>query len=240
MTPSISLQNVTLDYPLYGTPSKELRHKLLSAATGGRISCEEANHVPVIRALDDVSLEAKKGDRIGFIGHNGAGKTSLLRLLAGIILPTKGTANVVGEVAPMINIGVGTYPDLTGREVVRLRLVLEGYARKDIPAIEEKIVDFAEIGEGFAALPVRTYSTGMMARLLFSIATFGRADIVLLDEWLSVADQSFVDKATKRMEQLVEETSILVLATHSPELLKRWCHRVYRLDHGKLTVAAGL
>lgn len=234
-TPYIHLQDVVLDYPIYGAPSKELRHKIMQAATGGRIGCHATDAIVTVRALDHVTLEAKKGDRLGFIGHNGSGKTSLLRLLAGIILPSQGTAIIEGKVAPMINIGVGTYPDLTGREVVRLRLVLDGYPMQDIPELEEKIVEFAELGEGFSSLPVRTYSSGMMARLLFSVATIKRADILLLDEWLSVADQSFVDKAKLRMEQLIEETSILVLATHSTELLNRWCSSIYRLDHGKLS-----
>lgn len=234
MTASIRLENIVLEYPIYGASSKELRHRIVSAATGGLISFDGSEKIPIIRALDNVSFSAQKGDRIGFVGHNGSGKTSLLRLLAGILLPSSGVAEIIGNVAPMINIGVGVYPDLTGREVARLRLVMDGYPEKEIPELVEKIIDFAELGKGFSSLPVRTYSSGMIARLLFSIATLKRCDILLLDEWLSVADQTFIDKAKLRMEQLIEEASILVLATHSPDVLKKWCTTTYRLEHGRL------
>lgn len=230
----IALRNVTLDYPVYGAPSRELRNTILSAATGGRIAVAANSETATVRALDNVSLDINKGERVGVFGHNGAGKSTLLRLLAGIIPPTKGLCDVTGSVVPMINIGVGAYPDLSGREVVRLRLVLDGYDAKSIAAIEDSIIDFAELGKGFAALPVRTYSSGMMMRLLFSIATNGTADILLLDEWLSVADPGFVQKAQNRMEEVIESAKILVLATHSQDLLKKWCSRIYEMKHGQL------
>ena len=228
----IDLNHVVLDYPLYGFSSKSLTRKLAQAATGGLLK-SDTNNVPTVRALDGISMSIKAGERVGLYGHNGAGKTSLLRLLAGIVAPTAGTAIVTGRTLPILNISVGTYPDLSGREVIRLRLRLDGYTKREIVALEEEIVDFAELGE-FSLLPIRTYSSGMIMRLLFSIVTIQRPDILLMDEWLSVADAQFVHKAEARMHEMMHKAGIVVIASHNLELLKRWCNRVYTMEHGHI------
>lgn len=230
----ISARNVSLDYPIYGASSKDLRNKILSAATGGIIQVGQDN-IMQVRAIENVSLEIPSGGRVGLYGHNGSGKTSLLRVLAGIVIPTAGEVEITGRVLPLLNIGVGTYPDLTGREVIRLRLRLDGYNKDQIKALEEEIVDFAELGEGFSNLPIRSYSSGMMTRLLFAIVTIQEPDILLADEWLSVADENFIAKAEQRLDQFVSRAGILVMASHNLDLLKRWCGQIYQLEHGHIS-----
>ena len=232
MKAHILAENVCVDFPLYNAPHRSLKKSFLSVATGGRISSESGNRVR-IRALDGVSFEVKEGEKLGLIGHNGSGKTTLLRVLAGVYEPTSGSLEVKGRVASLLDISIGMDPDSSGYENIFYRGLLMGLSREEIQKKVEEIADFSGLGD-FIDMPVRTYSSGMSMRLAFSIATTVEADILLMDEWLSVGDADFVKKAEERLRSLVDRTPILVMATHSLEILNEVCTRTLPLEGGKI------
>jgi len=228
----IKANNLTVDFTVYNSPHRSLKKNILHFATGGRISSNEGGALR-IRALDDVNVEVFEGDRLGLTGHNGSGKSTLLRVLAGVYEPAHGTLEVHGKIASLLDISIGMDPEASGLENIFLRGILLGLTREQIRNKTEEIIDFSGLGN-FIDLPIRTYSSGMSMRLAFAIATTVEADILLMDEWLSVGDADFVKKAEYRLKSLVNKTPILVLASHSQEILKEVCTRVIRLDGGKI------
>lgn len=226
---SIKLSGVSVKFSMYTASGRSLKKQLMRATTGGRI-VSDAGHV-VVEALRDVSLELKLGDRLALIGHNGAGKTTLLRVLAGVYEPISGSIDVRGRVAPLFDIGVGIDPEATGYENIRLRGALLGIPRQKLDEQAQEIVDFAELGD-YMNMPVRTYSSGMMLRLAFAISTCVTPEILLMDEYLSVGDARFIHKAEERMERLIASAGIMVLASHSTELVQRMCNYALWLDGG--------
>lgn len=230
--PSISLLNCSLQLPIYGTINRSLKGTVLSTATGGRIAAA-SKHVSVVQALNDISLEIQAGDRVGIMGHNGSGKTSLLRMIAGIYEPSSGQIRVQGRVSSFINLGLGMDPEATGRENVLLCGLMFGLDYDQILELTPSIADFSGLGE-FLDMPVRTYSSGMMMRLVFSIVTSVHAEILLMDEWLSVGDADFVELAEARLKTLVDSASILVLASHNEKVVAGLCNVVVRLDRGDM------
>jgi lipopolysaccharide transport system ATP-binding protein len=227
---SLHLEHVSVQYPVFGSHAGSLKTTLAAAATGGRIGRETG--YAVVQALTDITLEARDGDRIGVVGHNGAGKSTLLRTLAGVYPPTCGSYRRHGRVASLINPMLGIEPDATGVENIQIRALMMGMQRREINKLLPDIAEFSGLGD-YLAMPVRTYSTGMMMRLAFSIATSVSMDILLMDEWLAVGDVDFKKQAEDRMRQVVEQTGILVLASHSPGLIQRECNRVVELSHGR-------
>jgi lipopolysaccharide transport system ATP-binding protein len=215
---SISLKNVAVNFPIYGAGAASLKKTLAASVTGGRFGKETG--VTVVQALSDINLELKSGDRLGLIGHNGAGKSTLLRTLAGVL----------------IDPSLGIEADATGIENIMLRGLVMGLSKKEIDARIPEICEFSGLGQ-YVNMPVRTYSTGMMMRLAFSISTSVEADILLMDEWLSVGDADFTEKAEKRMRDVVSKSGILVLASHSPALIAKECNMVVKLSHGRLEPA---
>jgi lipopolysaccharide transport system ATP-binding protein len=232
----ISAETLVVEFPIYGTKSRSLKNTVIRAATGGILARDAADRV-VIRALDDVSFEWREGDRVGLTGHNGSGKTTLLRAIAGIYEPVGGSITVEGRVASMLSIMVGMEPEASGYENIFLRGVTMGLTRQQIEAIVDDVCDFSELG-GYIDMPMRTYSSGMAMRLAFAISTSVKADILLMDEWLSVGDEAFAEKSKKRLHDLIGQAKILVLASHSPELLRANCSKVIRLDHGRIVAEA--
>jgi lipopolysaccharide transport system ATP-binding protein len=226
----ISLSRASVEIPVFNSASRSLTNSLMSAATGGLLTTHKGGHVS-IRALSEISLELNPGDRLGVIGHNGSGKSTLLRLLAGIYSPTSGTISISGTIASLMSISLGINPDNTGRENIYIRGKLMGLSKKQIDEKIEEIVAFSDLG-AYIGLPVRTYSSGMALRLAFSVATTIRADIIIMDEWLSVGDEAFKDRAQARLNELVDESEILVIASHSRDLIERTCNRVLWLEHG--------
>jgi len=186
-----------------------------------------------VRALDNVSFTLRNGDRLGLIGHNGAGKSTLLKVLAGVYTPDSGSLRIDGRVSPLFNSAPGLDADDNGYENIKTCGMFLGMSSEEINRKLPDIVDFCELGE-YLELPVRTYSTGMVARLGFAIATAIEPDILLLDEGLGSGDARFAARAEARMQALIQRTRILVLASHSDALIKSMCNRAILLEKGRL------
>jgi len=229
--PYISLKDVAVNFPIYGAGANSLKKTLASSVTGGRFGKETG--VNVVQALSGINLELKAGDRLGLVGHNGAGKSTLLRALAGVYEPSSGDFVRQGTVSSLIDPSLGIEADATGIENIMLRGLVMGLSKKQIDSLTPEICEFSGLGE-YVNMPVRTYSTGMLMRLAFSISTSVQADILLMDEWLSVGDAEFTEKAEQRMKDVVSNAGILVLASHSPDLIAKECNRVIHLEHGRI------
>ncbi len=229
---SIALDRVTVDFPIYSSGARSLRTRLMKFATGGRIGEREDGRI-VVRALEDLTLSVKDGDRVGLIGNNGAGKTTLLRVLRGVYYPVGGTLRVQGRVGSLIDIAIGIDAEATGRENLTLRGAIMGMSRAEIQEKADEIIEFTELGD-FIDVPVRTYSAGMQLRLAFAISTAVTPEILLMDEWLSVGDEHFSKKASRRLNELVGKTRILVIASHSIDLLRTTCNRLIWLETGRI------
>lgn len=233
MSVSIHACDLTVEFPILENSHRSLKKIVLNLTTGGKIGKDASRHLTVT-ALDGLNFDINQGDRIGLIGHNGSGKTTLLRVLSGVYAPTRGQLTVRGKIASLLDVSMGLDPDATGFENIYLRGILDGLRPKTIADKTEEIAEFSELGE-YLNLPVRTYSSGMLLRLAFAISTSIEADILIMDEWLSVGDADFSAKATKRLDSLVSKASILILASHSPDLISKVCNRQIRLEHGKIT-----
>jgi lipopolysaccharide transport system ATP-binding protein len=229
----IRAKDLVVEFPMYGSGVRSLRNVTLQAVTGGRLTRRLDNSKLVVRALDGVSFDWGPGDRIGLMGNNGSGKTTLLRVLAGIYEPVSGSLEVNGRVASMLAISLGMDGEVSGYDNILVRGTVMGLSREETLSIVDEIVEFSELGD-YIHMPMRTYSSGMGMRLAFAIATSITADIVLMDEWLSVGDAEFSQKAEARLQKMVDQAKILVLASHSPGLVDKVCDRVMILDHGKI------
>jgi ABC-type polysaccharide/polyol phosphate transport system ATPase subunit len=229
---SIELRDVSVEFPIYGS-QKSFRSELKQAA-GGIIRRDSSQRRRLsVRALDRINLRLEHGDRVGLVGHNGSGKSTLLRVMAGVYTPTGGEVRIDGSVSPLFNIAPGLDLDDTGYENIVTCGLLLGMTLAEIARKTPEIAEFSELGD-FLALPVRTYSTGMIVRLGFAIATAIDPEILLLDEGLGAGDARFAEKAKARVDGLIARSSILVLASHADALLKSLCNKVLILDSGKI------
>ena len=228
----IDFQHVGVDFPIFASQNRSFKKSLMNIATGGRIA-SDASSAPVVRALDDINLRIEDGERVGLLGCNGSGKSTLLRVLGGVYAPTTGRAEVNGSIGSLLDINLGTDGESTGIENIYLRGTLLGMTREDIDRELPKMVEYSELGN-FINLPMKTYSSGMQMRVAFTVSTQSASDILLMDEWLAVGDQNFQRKAEERLSRLVEQTKILVIASHSQDLIKRVCTRAVWLDHGRM------
>ena len=192
-----------------------------------------------MRALQNVSLKLGHGDRLGILGHNGAGKSTLLRVMAGVYVPTTGRVIIDGSVSPLFNSSPGLDIDDTGYENILTCGMLLGMTREEVTRKTPEIAAFTELGD-YLNLPVRAYSTGMVTRLGFAIATAIDPEILLLDEGLAAGDARFAEHANRRIDALVERSSILVLASHSEALIRARCNRAMLLDGGRNVVLGGV
>jgi len=228
----ITLDKVCLDFPVYNADARSLKSSLVNVATGGQLRAGNKGGITV-RALDDINLKIEPGERVGLVGHNGSGKSSLLRVLNGVYRPSSGTLSVDGEIGSLIDINIGINPEATGLENITTCAALMGIPKSTIVEKLPDIIEFSELGD-YISMPVRTYSSGMQMRLMFSIATTMKPQILLMDEWLSVGDESFVKKAEERLGKLVSETDILVFASHSRKTITSTCNRLIWLEHGRI------
>lgn len=229
---SVIFNKVTLDLPVYNARSRSLKNRVIQAATGGRILSADDGRV-IVRALDDITFELNDGDKLGILGHNGAGKSTLLRMLSGVYSPTTGSIKINGHISSLIDISLGTDLEATGRDNIYLRCCLLGMSKAVTKKNIDEIIEFTELGE-FIDMPLRTYSTGMNMRLAFAVSTTIRPEILLMDEWLSVGDENFKAKAETRMNQLLKTTSLLVIASHSYDVIANSCNKAIWLEHGKI------
>lgn len=228
---SILAERLDIEFPLYHVGARSLKKRLLAGA-GMRLHTDETNRV-VVSALRDLNFRIGRGERVALIGHNGAGKTTLLRTLAGIYTPVRGRLVVAGEIGSLIDPSAGIDPDSTGRENIQLRCLFRGMSEAESREVVEEIGAFSGLGQ-FLDVPIRTYSAGMSVRLSFAIATMIEPEILLMDEWLAAGDADFQHQAQERLERLVTDADILVIATHSMETARTWCSRAIRLDSGRI------
>jgi ABC-2 type transport system ATP-binding protein len=227
----IQLDNVSVAFPIYDASSRSLKKRLVGAATGGRIQSEAGPSV--VQALDAVTLHFRHGDRVGLVGHNGAGKTTLLRVLAGIYEPGSGVVRVEGHVAPLFDISLGMDSESNGYENILLRGLFLGMSRAEIKARMDDIAAFTELGS-FLDLPIRTYSAGMRMRLAFAVSTAIHPDILLLDEGIGAGDAAFLEKANRRLQEFTDKAAIIVLASHSEQLVSQICRTSVLMEHGRV------
>ena len=185
------------------------------------------------RALDDVSFEVKKGDVFGILGTNGSGKSTMLKIVAGVLEPSEGTCSIHGNIAPLIELGAGFDLELTARENIYLNGTVLGFSPKYLDEKFDEIVEFSEL-ENFLDVPLKNYSSGMVARIGFAIATITKPDILIADEVLSVGDFLFQQKCEKRMQELMAGGTTVILVSHSIEQIERMCTKVAWLSHGHL------
>ena len=223
---AVQLENVSVRYWVPHERIDTLKEYVI------RVLQRRINHSE-LWALVDINLEVRRGEVIGIIGPNGAGKSTLLRLVAEVLRPTLGRVWVRGQVAPLLDIGGGFHPELTGRENVYLNATLLGHPRREISASLERIVDFAELWD-FIDAPLRTYSTGMVARLGFAVAVAWDPDVLLVDEVLAVGDASFQQKCLSRMEEFREQGKTILFVSHNVSAVQTLCDRACLLSHGKI------
>lgn len=230
MSHVIRLNSVELSYPIYSIRAASIRNALANLAVGGSL-LKDGKDVIHVRALDKITFELKEGDRLGVVGHNGAGKSTLLKVLAGIYEPDRGLVEVNGKISSMIDIGLGLDDTQTGRENIIIMGRMRGVATRQVLQQMDEIISFSEMGP-FVDLPVQTYSAGMRARLVFSVATTFEPDILLLDEWIGAGDAAFHEKAATRMADLLASSRAMVLATHNFGMIKDVCNKLLVLDKG--------
>lgn len=222
----IEVNNVTMRFNMSKEKHDSLKEYFL-ALVKGKLRFEE------FFALKDVSLNIEKGDFYGLIGLNGSGKSTLLKVIAGVYKPTSGSVAVRGNLAPLIELGAGFDPDLTARENIYLNGTILGYTPKYIDEKFDEIVEFSELRD-FLDVPLKNYSSGMVARIAFAIATITKPEILIADEILSVGDFLFQKKCEERMHQLMSGGTTVILVSHSIEQIERMCNKVAWLDHGKI------
>lgn len=229
----IVLDNVSVEMPIYTSHGRSLRVALMRHAVGGNVSSRKRDDIVVVRALDRVSVTFEDGQRIGIIGGNGAGKTTLLRVCAGVYPPTAGTATINGAVSALTDLTLGMDFEASGYENIVIRSILMGRTRQQANAIVSDVETFTELGQ-YLSLPIRTYSSGMLLRLGFAIATATSPNILIMDEMIGVGDAAFVDKALARIESVMSEADVFLLASHNEKLIRQMCRRVIWMKEGKI------
>lgn len=224
----IYVDNVTMDYRVQQENIKSIKEYLLRALRG-KVTYRE------FRALDHVSLHVAPGEVLGIIGRNGAGKSTLLKVIAGVLTPTEGEVKINGNIAPMLELGAGFDQDLTARENVYLNGAILGYSKAFLERQFDEIIQFSEL-EDFVEQPIRTYSSGMMMRLAFSIATLVEPEVLIVDEILSVGDAHFKKKSEERMRHLMSGGTTVLMVSHSTPQIREMCSRAIWLDHGQIVM----
>jgi homopolymeric O-antigen transport system ATP-binding protein len=237
----LRLHGVTVEFKVYDQRDRSLRDRVLlnpvrrvastAHAVGGQLTVDRFGHA-VVRALDSIDLALSDGDRLGLLGHNGSGKTTMLRVMAGIYEPVAGEVVAKGRITPLFGVGQGLDMEATGYEAIRLRGLMVGRSHKDVEATVEEIAQFTELG-GYLTMPLRTYSSGMLVRLAFAVATSVPPEILLMDEMIGAGDAAFVERAQARLMSFVQSSGIMVVATHSDNILRKWCNKAILLEKGR-------
>ena len=228
MQTEIDLANVSMCFRSYGDSIPSFKQTVLK-----KLLRRESSQRREFWLYRDLNLTIEHGSRVGVLGPNGAGKSTLLRMICGIYHPTKGTIRVTGRVAPLIEIGAGMLPELSGAENIVLNGVLLGFRHREMLEKVDQIIDFAGLQE-FRDMPIKYYSTGMLMRLAFSTATDIDPEILLIDEVFGGGDAEFVERAKARMDQLLDDSNIVVLVSHQLELIKQVCTRAIWIERGRI------
>ncbi|MDZ4690984.1 ABC transporter ATP-binding protein [Terricaulis sp.] len=232
----VSLSDVVVRYPVYSSG----RQRSILSATANRVSfgrvAQDVGRIPTVTALNGLSLELTEGMRLALIGRNGSGKTTFLKMCAGLVLPNEGTIRINGTRAAIINPSAGLDPDKTGLENIEYIGRLLGVSRSERKLLVEDVADFTELGD-FLTLPIRTYSSGMTVRLMFALATSIERDILIVDEIIGAGDALFMEKAAKRVRSMFSRAKILILATHSGDVAAQLCTSALWLNSGKAMMA---
>jgi len=222
----IEVSDVTMRFRMNNDKIMSLK-EFVTTAIRGKLNYNE------FTALEHVSFDVKKGETLGLIGHNGAGKSTMLKVISGILKPTEGSVSCHGNIVPMLELGSGFDLDLTGRENIFLNGAILGYSEEFLNEKYEEIVEFSKLGQ-FIEMPIRNYSSGMLARLAFSIATVVKPEILIVDEILSVGDANFQEKSRRRMMELMGGGITVLFVSHSLDQIREMCNRVVWLDHGQV------
>lgn len=224
----IHLNSVSLEYELHHDRTNNLKEAVINAITGRAYVKEKKER---LLALNNINLKFDHGQRVGIIGLNGAGKSSLLKVISGIYKPTSGSVDIKGHIQPLIEIGAGFDPEFTGRENIYLNAYMLGFSKKQVMEKEQSIIDFTELQE-FIDTPIKYYSSGMSVRLAFTIATMIEPEILVFDEMLSAGDAAFMIKAQQRMNKLLDLAKVMVIVSHDLNIIKNMCNRLIVLDKG--------
>lgn len=231
----IQLHNASVRYPVAMSGVQQSAFaSLASTVTGGRLA-KAASSVTYVEALQNITLSLKPGDRLGLIGRNGAGKSTMLKLLGGLLPPSSGRMESSGQSLNLLALGAGTDGEQSGYENIDRMCRFMDIPRNLWGAVREDIVEFTELGN-FLAMPVRTYSAGMSMRLSFGMATAFPREVLVIDEVIGAGDAYFFEKARKRMNKFISASSILVIATHAPGILNDFCNRALFLENGKVVL----
>ncbi|WP_315703700.1 MULTISPECIES: ABC transporter ATP-binding protein [unclassified Bradyrhizobium] len=225
---NVRLDNVSVDFPVFTSRTRSVRTAVFSRL-GGRLATHD--DTVVVKALQQVTLELSDGDRLGVIGHNGAGKTTFLRVVSGVYPPVSGEVRINGKVSSFTDITLGMEPEATGWQNIIFRCVFLGLSFAEARELSPAIGEFSELGE-YLHLPVRTYSAGMFVRLAFAISTAVRPEVVVMDEMIGTGDRSFVEKAQRRMAELLGKADLLILASHNEAIIRSVCNKVVWLENG--------
>lgn len=228
----IKLEHASVEFSVYNARSRSLRGDLMKRV-GGHIGRSVKDDRVVIHALRDITLDLKAGTRLALVGHNGAGKSTMLHLLGGVYEPSSGSARIEGKVSSLLNLSMGMDPERTGRDNIVLRAAFLGMKLTEAKALVPEIAEFSELGP-YLDLPMRTYSSGMAMRLGFGVSTAIQPDIILMDEMISVGDARFATKARARLQKMMERAGILVIASHSSDTLRQYCDRALWLKEGRI------
>ena len=227
----LELEDVRLDIPVFTTETRSLKASLVRSVTGGRLRRRGGG--AVITALESITCTVREGERVALIGHNGAGKTSFLRLVAGIYQHTSGQMRRRVPVFPMIHKSFITSPELSGIQAMKAHYLMVNGHMRGFEAFSEDVIDFSGLGD-YVHLPVKTYSQGMAARLLFAVLTAGSHDCLAMDEGFGTGDSRFFEQAQERLHQFLSTAGTLLLASHSDQLLKRFCSRGLVFQEGAI------
>ncbi len=222
----IEVNDVTMRFRMNNDRILSLK-EFVTTALRGKLQYDE------FTALEHVSFKVKKGETLGLVGRNGAGKSTMLKVISGILKPTEGSVTCRGNIVPMLELGSGFDFDLTGRENIFLNGAILGYSEEFLNEKYDEIVEFSELGQ-FIETPIRNYSSGMLARLAFSIATVVKPDILIVDEILSVGDAQFQEKSRKRMMELMGGGTTVLFVSHSLDQIREMCNKVVWLEHGQV------
>jgi ABC-type polysaccharide/polyol phosphate transport system ATPase subunit len=232
MIENFSLKNVSVYYSIFRAADRSIKNRILNSI-GKNIF--KKNNSEFVYALNNISISIKGGERIGLIGPNGAGKSTFLRLLAGCIEPLEGTIARTGKISSILSLGMGLDGELTGLENIKLQSHFRNYSKKQYDDFLDNVILFSELNN-FINMPVENYSSGMSLRLAFAIATYEIPEVLLLDEIINVGDKDFSIKSKKRIENLIDNSKLLVLSSHDESIIKNYCSKIYRFNNGSFEI----